>query len=112
MLTTTIVILALIVVAFVGFQKKLRPARIELLCQNTGKTFQVNVHKAQHAFTCRHCGRESWNVIMGEGKGNIAVTYVDGTGASRKLDKVHAEQEGRLVSVDATGGTFVIVEQE
>lgn len=96
---------------FSAFQKKLVPARIELLCQNTGRTFQVNIDRAQKNFTCRQCAKESWVVNLGEGKGNITVTYVDAVGNSRKLDAIHAGTEHGLASVDATAGTFVIVEQ-
>lgn len=97
---------------FSAFQKKLQPARIELLCQNTGETFQVNVHKSRHTITCRKCARESWVIDLKEGKGNITVDYVDAVGTHRKLDAIHAGTEHGLASVDATSGTFVIVSQE
>lgn len=96
---------------FAAFVSKLVPARIELLCQNTGKTFQVNIHKSRHSFTCRFCARETWVVDLKEGKGNITVDYIDAGGEHRTLRKIHPEKEHGLASVDATSGTFVIVEQ-
>ena len=111
-ITIAVIVIAILVALTGVFKKPLVPARIEVLCQNTGRTFRLNLNKAQQSFTCRGCGRESWVTTLGEGKGNITVTYFDATGTARKLEAIREAREGGLASVDATSGTFVILRQE
>lgn len=115
---TTVLLVLFAVLAFVGlgglFKKPLLETRLEFLCQNTGVTFQVNVAQAHKSFTCRHCGRESFVVNLGEGKGNVSAQYVDAVGNSRKLDPVQYDEKNpnTLAQYSATDGTFIIVSQE
>jgi hypothetical protein len=102
---------------FSAFRKPLLQTRLEFLCQNTGITFQVNVHQSHKSFTCRHCSRETFVVDLGEGHGNVSVTYIEAHGNSRKLDPIYPDAKGNrvhnaLAQYTETGGTFVVVEQE
>lgn len=102
---------------FSAFSKPLLQTRLEFLCQNTGITFQVNVHQSHKSFTCRYCSRETFVVDLGEGKGNVTVKYIEAHGLSRNLDPVFPDEEGHrlpnsLAQYTETGGTFVVVSQE
>jgi len=104
-------------VAFIGFKKPLLETTVEVLCQNTGKTFRIPTRTAQRSVTCRSCGRETFVVHLGEGEGNVSVTYIDGAGATRQLSKVVPGEKGKgvkvaLATVSADSGTFILVEQK
>jgi hypothetical protein len=86
--------------------------RIEVLCQNTGKTFQIETHQPFLRKTCWHCVRENFDVHLGEGRGNVVAYYVDANGGRRELSKIIPD-EGRfgLATYDETGGSFLLLSQ-
>lgn len=99
-----------------AFQKPLLQTRLEFLCQNTGTTFQVNVHQNHKSFTCRFCSQETFIVTLGAGRGNVSVKYIHGAGVERVLEPVipdpHKPAKNSLAQYTDTGGTFVVVKQE
>ena len=85
--------------------------RVELLCQNTGKTFFIDTRKPHVKKTCWWCNRETFEVVLGEGRGNVVVNYTDAFGCVRVLDKIDVDTHTGLAQYNATTGTFLLVEQ-
>ena len=96
------------------FSKPLLDTTIEVLCQNTGRTFRIYTRQARKSLTCRACGRETFIVNLREGRGNITVEYIGADESHRMLDKVEIGPhiDITLATVDATSGTFILIEQK
>jgi hypothetical protein len=96
------------------FKKPLYDTTIEVLCQNTGRTFRLRQATTHKSYTCRHCGRETWVVNIKEGKGNVEVLYVGADQTPRPLHAIHTD-EGKQVGMagyEADSGTFLLISQE
>lgn len=97
------------------FKKPLFNTTVEVLCQNTGKTFHIHTSSAHMSRTCR-CGRETFVVDQGPTRGDVRVTYVNSNDESpRQLVKVDPTDKHTKVSVAqyyADSGTFILVSQE
>jgi hypothetical protein len=86
--------------------------RIEVLCQNTGRTFQIETRQPVMKKTCWCCNKENFEVHLGEGKGNIVVYYIDAIGTRRELDKIIPDEHTfGLAQYDSSGGSFLLLSQ-
>lgn len=99
------------------FGKNLLNTTVEVMCQTTGKTFHITSNKVRKSCRCWHCsdekgGGESFLVELGEGKGNVSVTYYGNDGSVRKLSKIVPEVQVGLAQYTADSGTFILVSQE
>jgi len=115
---TVVVILVLVFVAFFGrglFSKPLYNTTVEVLCQNTGRTFHIHTNRAHLARTCR-CGIETFIVDQGAGKGDVRITYVSSVdNTPRQLVKVDPSAKHTQVALAqmyADSGSFILVSQE
>jgi hypothetical protein len=85
---------------------------IEVLCQNTGRTFKIETYEPFIQKTCWCCSKETFRVHLGTGKGNIVVEYFDAHGGRRELDKIVPNEHTRnLAQYDSSGGSFLLLSQ-
>jgi hypothetical protein len=105
-------------------KKDLLNTTVEVMCQTTGRTFRITSNKSRKQCRCHWCGdssgsSEAFLMELGEGQGNVTVTYYGMDGSVRKLDKIVPDvladnRHGHmgLAGYSATGGTFILVSQE
>lgn len=107
------------------FSKKLLYTTVEVMCQQTGKTFQIRSNKSKKQCRCHYCteegtgSSEAFLMELGEGKGNVRVTYYGIDNSVRVLEKIVPDYNADnkhghmgLAGYTATGGTFILVSQE
>lgn len=104
--------------------KPLLNTTVEVMCQTTGKTFRITSNKARKNVRCwlcndEHGASESFEIHIGEGKGNVSVVYYGMDGSRRPLEKIVPDEQGGgkhghmgLAGYEADRGRFILVSQE